>query len=191
MFLSEADDAVNVEWRQVFNGPPIGIFEWAADSVVAQELTFPFTLIPVSRHGDIGQTLQPKGREFADVMLSGSTANWVVGATVRLDPSITLVWLNNLRALNRLALLVDVTSGSVLRAQLVTQPVGIVHEIPGAKGFLLGSHEIPHGRQLIVYRTNWSDHRGPHQSETSINERTRAVRSRQQLRRKYVQTKYS
>ena len=139
---------------EVFTGPQVGVFPWSHSSVVVQELVYPFTLSLLSHEGTIGKTLRPSGNEFARVLRSGSPENWIVGSSVRLEASLALVWLNNLRALERLALLVDMETGSTLNARLLTEPMSIVERLsgPGRNRLLLGGHELPNGRQLVIYR---------------------------------------
>ena len=152
LHLWEDRDSLRSNPVEVFTGTQVAVHRWSQDSVLVQELAFPFTLTLVSQEGVTGKTIRPSGAEFARVMVSGSPDNWVVGGAVRLEASLALVWLNNLQALERLALVIDVETGATRHARFLTEPMSIVEGLSGHNDLLLGGHELAAGRQLAIYR---------------------------------------
>jgi hypothetical protein len=147
---------LSVVSEHIFPGR-MAVFPFSEGAALAQQFRYPFVGHELKANGSITAAFRPDGQAFAEIIAENPLASWVVGATLPLGDTLVLMWLSDLHALQRLAVLARRNSGAIIRVTPVEGAIGLVHRLPGEGDFILGSQEIPGGRRLVIYQADWGD----------------------------------
>lgn len=119
-------------------------------TVLVQAQRHPFRLVQLTAGQRESWSFEPEGKEFMSI-IAGDSLGWLVQAAVPITRNRILQWYSNVHSLQRLALVISVPDGNVIKMKLIEGPLGLVQAVPNEQGSVLGSYEVPHGRYLTVY----------------------------------------